>query len=62
MTLEGVVILNPSTITLSRRGVVILMSNAKDLVLLRVHFARSLRTSSVKDLCRTQSKAKLHDR
>jgi len=41
MTLEGVVILNPSTITLSPRGVVILMSNAKDLVLLRVHFARS---------------------
>jgi hypothetical protein len=40
MTLEGVVILNPSTITLSPRGVVIL-SNAKDLVLLRVHFARS---------------------
>jgi len=61
MTLERVGILNPSTITLSPRGVVIL-SNAKDLVLLRVHFARSLRTSSVKDLCRTQSKTKLHDR
>jgi len=61
MTLERVVILNPSTVALSSCGIVIL-SNAKDLVLVRVHFARSLRTSSGKDLCRTQSKTKLHDR
>jgi predicted nucleic acid-binding protein len=47
MTLERLVILNPSTVTLSPSHPVIL-SNAKDLVLLRVNSAKSLRTSSVK--------------
>jgi len=47
MTLERLVILNPSTVTLSPSHPVIL-SNAKDLVLLRVDSAKSLRTSSVK--------------
>jgi hypothetical protein len=43
------VILNPSTVTLSPSAPVIL-SKAKDLILLRVDSAKSLRTSSVKDL------------
>jgi hypothetical protein len=57
MTLERLVILNPSTVTLSPSDPVILstfaplsVNSAKDLILLRVDSAKSLRTSSVKDL------------
>ena len=49
MTLERLVILNPSTVTPSPSAPVIL-SKAKDLILLRAGSAKSLRTSSVKDL------------
>ena len=51
MTLARLVILNSSTVTPGPSHVI--LSNAKDLILLRVDSAKSLRTSSVKDLWQT---------
>ena len=53
------VILNPSTVTPGPSHVIlnpsdpVILSKAKDLILLRVDSAKSLRTSSVKDLWQT---------
>jgi len=56
MTLARLVILNPSTVTLSPSHVIlnpsdpVILSKAKDLILLRAGSANSLRTASLMDL------------